>query len=165
MPYALTTALSQPPFAKEQDQQRQLDALHVHLCMKSLRLLCFAAVFIISAKAEDAPPFRFDVDQFFRVQIEPILKKRCFECHSHAHKTKGDLALDSRPGWEVGGESGPAVKPGDLKNSPLVQAIRHHDEDTAMPPDEKLPPIEIALLETWVMLGAPDPRNAPAMAK
>lgn len=124
-----------------------------------------AAFVVIGVSAEDAPPFRFDADQFFRVQIEPILKKRCFECHSHAHKTKGDLALDSRPGWEMGGESGPAVKPGDLQNSPLVQAIRHHDEDTAMPPDEKLPPVEIALLETWVMLGAPDPRTAPVRTK
>lgn len=124
-----------------------------------------AAFVVIGVSAEDVPPFRFDADQFFRVQIEPILKKRCFECHSHARKTKGDLALDSRPGWERGGESGPAVKPGDLKNSPLVQAIRHHDEDTVMPPDEKLPPVEIALLETWVMLGAPDPRTAPVRIK
>jgi hypothetical protein len=27
-----------------------------------------------------------------------------------------------------------------------------------MPPKKKLQPIEIALLETWVLLGAPDPR-------
>ena len=27
-----------------------------------------------------------------------------------------------------------------------------------MPPDEKMSLLEIALLETWVLLGAPDPR-------
>jgi hypothetical protein len=57
------------------------------------------------------------------------------------------------------------VKPGDLKNSPLIQAIRHLDSDSAMPPKKKLPPVEIALLETWVLLGAPDPRGGPAAAK
>jgi len=38
-----------------------------------------------------------------------------------------------------------------------------------MPPDEKLPAIEIAMLETWVLLGAPDPRvkepTKPAKSK
>ena len=133
--------------------------------MKSLGIICLAAFVTCSARAEDQSPSRFDADRFFHLQIEPILEKRCFECHSHQHKTKGGLALDSKPGWEMGGESGAAVKPGDLKNSPLVQAIRHLDEDTAMPPDEKLPAVEIALLETWVMLGAPDPRHKPPSGK
>lgn len=133
--------------------------------MKSLGIICLAAFVTCSARAEDKSPSRFDADRFFHLQIEPILEKRCFECHSHQHKTKGGLALDSKPGWEMGGESGAAVKPGDLKNSPLVQAIRHLDEDTAMPPDEKLPAVEIALLETWVMLGAPDPRNKSPAGK
>lgn len=128
-------------------------------------MLCLAAVVTCSVRAEDQSASRFDPNRFFRLQIEPILEKRCFECHSLQHKTKGGLALDSKPGWEMGGESGAAVKAGDLKNSPLVQAIRHLDEDTAMPPDEKLPAVEIALLETWVMLGAPDPRAAPGKAK
>ena len=133
--------------------------------MKPLRILCLAIVVTCHVKAQDQPANRFDGDRFFHLQIQPILERRCFECHSHQHKTKGGLALDSKPGWEMGGESGPAVKPGDLKNSPLVQAIRHLDEDTAMPPDEKLPAVEIALLETWVMLGAPDPRLVPPVSK
>ncbi len=138
---------------------------HVHLCMKSLGMLCLAIALTFSVKAGDLPQHGFDSNRFFHLQIEPILERRCFECHSHQHKTKGGLALDSKPGWEMGGESGPAVKPGDLKNSPLVQAIRHLDEDTAMPPDEKLPAVEIALLETWVMLGAPDPRDRAPVSK
>jgi hypothetical protein len=63
-------------------------------------------------------------------------------------------------GWQIGGENGPVVKLGDLKNSPLIQAVRHLDSDSAMPPKKKLPPVEIAMLETWVLLGAPDPRSA-----
>ena len=50
---------------------------------------------------------------FFDEKIHPILKERCYECHSHeAGKTKGGLALDSRSGWSEGGGSGPAVAPG-----------------------------------------------------
>ncbi|MBK8091849.1 MAG: hypothetical protein IPK32_07670 [Verrucomicrobiaceae bacterium] len=107
----------------------------------------------------------YEPAQFFRTQIQPIFERRCYECHSHQHEIEGELALDSKRGWETGGESGPAVKPGDLKNSPLIQAIRHLDSDSAMPPKKKLPPIEIALLETWVLLGAPDPRGGPPAAK
>ena len=97
-------------------------------------------------------------DDFFASKVEPLLKQRCFECHSREHEVEGGLALDTKTGWQTGGEAGPAITPGDLKRSPLIEAIRHHDEDTAMPPKKKLPPIEIALLETWVLLGAPDPR-------
>lgn len=109
----------------------------------------------VKGRAEEPP---YQPDRFFRTQILPILQRRCFECHSQEHEVEGGLALDSKTGWQTGGEAGPAITPGDLKQSPLIQAIRHHDEDTAMPPKKKLPPIEIALLETWVLLGAPDPR-------
>lgn len=100
----------------------------------------------------------FDPNKFFTKQILPILKTQCFKCHSNDQEVKGGLALDTKAGWEIGGEAGQAVKPNDLKNSPLIQAIRHLDPETAMPPKKKLQPGEIALLETWVLLGAPDPR-------
>ena len=109
------------------------------------------------AHAEN-PSSSYDPDRFFRTQIQPILETRCYKCHSEEHGAEGGLTLDSRKGWQTGGELGPAVSPGDLKNSPLIQAVRYLDSDTAMPPKKKLQPIEIALLETWVLLGAPDPR-------
>lgn len=127
-------------------------------------LVCSLVAFLVGASvfAGEASPPAYAPDQFFRAQILPILQTRCYECHSHEHEIEGELALDSKVGWETGGENGPAVKPGDLKNSPLIQAIRHLDAESAMPPKEKLPPIEIALLETWVLLGAPDPRKEPS---
>jgi hypothetical protein len=48
---------------------------------------------------------------FFEKEIGPLLELRCFKCHSHKPgKAKGGLVLDSRRGWEKGGESGPAIE-------------------------------------------------------
>jgi hypothetical protein len=122
--------------------------------------LLFILTSLANAGADGTSP-TYDPARFFRIQILPILENRCYECHSEQHGSDGGLYLDSRSGWEVGGEQGPAIIPRDLAKSPLIQAIRHLDSDSAMPPKKKLPPIEIALLETWVLLGAPDPRLKP----
>lgn len=97
---------------------------------------------------------------FFDAKVLPILKERCFECHSHGAKIKGGLALDSRSGWSEGGDNGPAVKPGELESSLLVKAIRYVDSELEMPPKAKLPADEIAILEEWIKTGAHDPRSA-----
>lgn len=103
---------------------------------------------------------------FFETEVLPILQKRCFECHSHGSKIKGGLALDSRSGWEEGGDNGPAVRPGALEASLLIKAVRYVDAEFEMPPKGKLPAEEIAILEEWVKSGAPDSRTAgPAKAK
>src|SRR4051794_8622881 len=50
---------------------------------------------------------------FFQEKVLPLLQQHCYGCHSHAAgKMKGGLALDSRSGWEQGGDSGPTLKPG-----------------------------------------------------
>ena len=97
-------------------------------------------------------------DEFFTTKIEPLLKQRCFECHSHEKKMRGGLTLDSRSGWEKGGDLGRAVVPGKPEESLLIRMVRWSDDEHQMPPKEKLPPAEIALLEEWVKRGAPDPR-------
>ncbi len=117
--------------------------------MKFWLLLVLTAPFSLAAG---------EADRFFRVQIEPILERRCYECHSLEHEVEGGLALDSGAGWRRGGEHGPAVLPHNLAQSLLIRAVRHGETETAMPPRAKLPAVEIALLETWVLLGAPDPR-------
>ncbi len=97
-------------------------------------------------------------DDFFNSKIEPLLKSRCFECHSHGKKIKGGLALDSQSGWVKGGESGPALIPNKPQSSLLIKAISHADNDLKMPPGKMLSPAEIGLLTEWVQKGAPDPR-------
>ncbi len=106
---------------------------------------------------------------YFEKRIRPLLIERCYECHStEKGKSKGGLLLDSKAGWTKGGDSGPAIVPGDAEKSLLIQAVRWLDEDTQMPPKNKLPQAEIEALVEWVKMGAPDPRvatvvlNAPA---
>jgi hypothetical protein len=121
--------------------------LHASL-MRCARLLCL--LFCVSSHAADSA--------FFDSKVLPILQQRCFECHSHASKIKGGLALDSRSGWEEGGDNGPAIKPGQVEASLLIKAIRYVDAEFEMPPKGKLAASEIAILEEWVKSGAHDPR-------
>ena len=118
------------------------------------------ALFLIPLAASAA-----EGDAFFRERVEPLLKQRCYECHSHAGKIKGGLVLDSRSGWQAGGDSGPALVPGTPEKSHLIEAVRYTNPDMEMPPKAKLPQSEIAVLEEWVKRGAPDPRETVAVAK
>lgn len=71
---------------------------------------------------------------FFENRVRPILSQHCYECHSEkAGKQKGGLLLDRPSGWLEGGSSGPAIIPGNIKDSLLSLAISHEDEDYAMP--------------------------------
>jgi len=74
------------------------------------------------------------------------------------------LFLDSRAGIRRGGESGPAVVPGNAGKSLLIRALRH--DGFEMPPSGRLPAATIAAFETWIDLGAPDPRDgAPTVSE
>src|SRR4051812_27829116 len=60
---------------------------------------------------------------FFEKRVRPILVAHCYECHSVDSKEKGgNLLLDSRPGILDGGDSGPALIPGDPGKSLLITA-------------------------------------------
>ena len=103
-----------------------------------------------------------DGEAFFEQRIRPILVKHCYECHSDVN-SEGGLLLDTRLGWQKGGDNGAAIVPGKPDDSLLIKAVRYQDEDLAMPPEDaggKLSGEEIAALEEWVRIGAPDPRRA-----
>jgi cytochrome c553 len=98
--------------------------------------------------------------QFFEKRIRPVLVQKCYECHAaDAKKIKGGLLLDTRKGIRQGGDTGPAVVPGDVAQSLLLPAMRHEDKDLAMPPKERLSDEVVADFEKWIAMGAPDPRE------
>ena len=116
-----------------------------------------AFLFPLCAPADDAGI------EFFEKKVRPLLVKHCYECHStEAKELKGGLALDSKAGWANGGDSGPAIKPGDVNGSILISAVRY--EDYEMPPKGKMDPADIAVFEDWVKMGSPDPRDGQRVA-
>ena len=98
----------------------------------------------------------------FEKKIRPVLVAQCYSCHAADSKEiKGGLALDTRAGLRKGGDSGPAVVPGDVKASLLIAAIRHED-GLEMPPKQKLTDDQIADFVKWIETGAIDPRDGAA---
>jgi hypothetical protein len=101
-----------------------------------------------------------DSAEFFHSQVEPILRRHCFECHSHASgQMENGLALDWKSGWTTGGKRGPAIAPHKPDESLLIRAVEHRDPDLKMP-EEKLTQSEIDVLVEWVRQGAFDDRVA-----
>src|SRR5437588_194704 len=67
----------------------------------------------VSPTAASAAPTAPQLE-FFEKRVRPLLADQCYKCHSTAaSKTKGGLSVDSRDALLKGGDSGPAVVPGD----------------------------------------------------
>ena len=101
--------------------------------------------------------------EFFENHIRPLLAQHCYKCHSaEAGKAKGELLLDTRDGLYRGGDSGPAIIPGDPKASLIIQAVSYENGDLQMPPKNKLSDAAIEKMTQWIAMGAPDPRDGKA---
>ena len=123
-----------------------------------VRLALLASAFALRAAAADSAAGH----DFFENKIRPLLIEHCLKCHDGGspEKPKGGLALDTRAGWEKGGEHGSAIIPGQPDKSLLIRALRYTDKDLQMPPKGKqLSASQVALFEEWVRMGAPDPRT------
>jgi hypothetical protein len=118
------------------------------------------ALFIAGSSAAEEPAADNAAERiFFEETIQPLLVAHCYECHSHeSGEASGGLVLDSRSGWAVGGDSGPALVVGKPEESLLVRAIGYDEPDLQMPPDGKLDAAAVASLTDWVRRGAFDPR-------
>ncbi len=134
------------------------------------RLLPLAAAIalpaVVSLRAAAPETDRAGVE-FFEKKIRPVFVEHCYQCHSQdAEKVKGGLLLDTRDGLLKGGDTGPAIATGDPEKSLLIKAVRYTEEDLAMPPRKnggRLSDEQIADLEAWVKMGAPDPRTSAAV--
>ena len=93
--------------------------------------------------------------------VKPILKMHCFRCHGPL-KAESGLRLDTKALALKGGESGPALVPGNSDASNLVQRITG-DDDSRMPPEgERLGDKEIETLKKWIAAGAVSPADETA---
>ena len=103
----------------------------------------------LAAKAADGVAY-------FTDEVQPLLVKNCFKCHSGA-EAEGGLRLTSRESILSGGDSGPAIDLAAPAASLLLEAINY--ESYEMPPTGKLSPGSIAVITRWVELGIPMPEG------
>ena len=98
----------------------------------------------------------------FTRQIEPILIKRCSECHG-PDQQKGKLRLDTKAEAVKSGKSGKtALVPGNPDASELMRRVLSTDPDEVMPSKgARLNPEEVAALKTWIAAGATWPEFDP----
>jgi hypothetical protein len=129
----------------------------------SIGTFFFTAMLAASPSHSLAVPEQAAKLEFFESKIRPMFVKYCYECHSaESGKTKGGLLLDSRAGWQVGGESGPAIIPGKSDESLLIKAINRSGLTPEMPPKTNLPSRVINDVRQWIADGAADPREGEA---
>ncbi len=101
----------------------------------------------------------------YTVDIQPLLRKYCLECHS-AKRPRGRLRLDDREAALKGGDSGPSIVPGKSAESMLIKLAAGVNPDDVMPPEGKrMTPEEVGLLRAWVDQGVPWGKEKPGRPK
>jgi hypothetical protein len=125
------------------------------LFTQSLQVICAAIcagwlLGMFTAAQADPPTFERDV--------RPVLKTYCLDCHGGGEKLSGNLDLRLKRFAVKGGDSGPAIVPGNAAESLLIERIKAGE----MPPTEKKVPAEkIPLIEQWIAAGALTGRDEP----
>lgn len=112
--------------------------------------VCFAVP--LAAEPLTERPLTFERD------IRPIFKANCFQCHGEGEETKGNLDLRLRRLAVAGGDTGAAIEPGKLDDSPLYERIVAGE----MPPGKKkLTKGEVETIGRWITAGAVTARPEP----
>ena len=104
------------------------------------RLFAVLASLAVSAWAEQPPAVS-------------ILEKRCLGCHTGQLKKSG-LDLSRRDLAIRGGDRGPALVPGNSKESLIIKVASHAAEPHMPWKVAKLPDAELAALAEWIDQGA-----------
>jgi hypothetical protein len=127
----------------------------VLLFVASALFVSAAGLRLQGAQGPTAEPTAQQID-FFETRIRPLLVEACYDCHTEDEK--GGLRLDSRAAMLAGGDSGPAIVPGDPEASLIIKTVRHVQGIPKMPRSaDPLAEAQIAFLEDWIRMGAPWP--------
>jgi mono/diheme cytochrome c family protein len=128
--------------------------------MRAVRIAAIALLLGLTAHAVTLAADFSEAARFFLDEVKPLLDSRCVACHG-PEKAEAGLRLDSRKAALMGGDSGPALVPGNPGKSLLLIAVKPGHEVLKMPPQDQLSTRHIAALERWIRDGAPWP-DAPA---
>lgn len=113
----------------------------------------FIAARIATVAKESSQVEAGGVDYF--KEVRPILEKHCYDCHQGG-KAQGGLRIDNHESMLTGGESEePAIVPGKVDESILLERVTTEDDGMVMPPKgDRLSDEEIAILKRWIEGGA-----------
>jgi formylglycine-generating enzyme required for sulfatase activity len=131
--------------------------VNLKLCISGSAAVVF---FASAAQTFSADKVNFEKD------VRPILELTCLRCHGAEHP-KGGLRLDTRANALKGGDTAPAIVPGNPDKSPLyTSTILPADADGAMPPKgDRLKKPATDTLKDWIAQGAEWPENFVLIAK
>lgn len=115
----------------------------------------FGSSFLFAQSSnQQTDPFADQQLEYFENKVRPLFVKHCYSCHGpEAKPIKGGFSMATRTRLLSGGDTGPAIVPGDAQQSLLVDAI-NYGELYEMPPEGKLSKDEIAVISQWVNAGA-----------
>jgi hypothetical protein len=117
--------------------------------LKTTLILAFALFSLVATDRSNASETQPSEEQVFS-----ILKQKCLQCHGEAVQMSG-LDLRTREAMLKGGESGPAIAPGDAEASRLYRRIAGLDKPAM--PMAPVPPLtaqEVAAIKSWIERGA-----------
>ena len=94
----------------------------------------------------------------FQREILPFLRQSCLACHNQ-QDAESSLVLETAEKILQGGDSGPAVAPGNVGDSLIFQFASHRTEPIMPPADnapgaKNLTPDQLGLLKLWIEQGA-----------
>src|SRR5438067_5304814 len=89
-------------------------------------------------------------------QVEPVLRQKCFPCHSSASKM-GGLVMESYEGLIKGGGHGPVIVPGKSSASRVVLMLEGKVQPRMPFGLDPLPAADIAAIKAWIDAGAQGP--------
>ncbi|NOX99525.1 MAG: hypothetical protein GXP30_07330 [Verrucomicrobia bacterium] len=116
--------------------------------MNGTIVMVILAVTVLSARALD-----------YESDILPIMKEHCFQCHSEKeNKVKGNLALDDLEDMrDYQRAKFSLIRPGNPKESHFLGVLKMGEGDDDFMPRKgvAVPSKEIALIEKWIVEGAP----------
>ncbi len=114
----------------------------------------FALLLLAGAASGEPTPTDAAKVEFFEKKVRPIFADHCYHCHSADTKPAGNLRVDDRRGLLTGGNTGPAIVPGDPGKSLLLKRVAP-DAKKRMPIEgEHLTDEQIATLTQWIKDGA-----------
>ena len=123
-------------------------------------LLAFFAIQMMSPMPKSMAGDQVD----FEREVRPIFEKHCYECHGGTEQESG-LRLDVKEVALKGGDNhGPDIVAGKANESPLIRFITaDEDDDSLMPPGEKLSDADIEILTRWINEGAAWPEGVDSV--